>query len=272
MSAACVSQGAPGVIQTQGDEMCVSKMLPVVREILNAESATGLVGCVSPWTPVTGVDTVRLMWSIRALSGGMSVEPVIQYAKIRTDRPGDWSTISGATALTANGDATLDIDSSTLSQQMFFFRVGLQYTNNGGNGHGDCRLGVSYHCVGETVARKTLELESVSSGTRYQPITEVLPTVGISKAKLAFLLTGGAAMGIGLAYRTFTADDEEGSGWTNLGSMVSPTSYAYFEGMINDVAMTLTGKMYFQLAIRYDDDGQAADGYGTVTVLAATRS
>lgn len=259
----------------RGESMCVSKTLPTVREILNADSTVGMIGCVSEWTPVTGVDTVHLAWAVRALSGNISVEPVIQYAKVRTDRPGDWNTV-GATALTADGDGFVSVDTSTLSAQMFFFRVGLRYTENSGSGHADCRLATSYHCVGKTVASRTLELSSDDGVTRYIPITGVLPTVGTGKVKAAFMLSGGLDVGYGLAVRTFTSDDEEGGSYTNLGSMVDPTasgSYQYAEDLVADTAMSLSGSMYYQLAVRVDNNGvTSGNGYGLLTVLAAVRS
>jgi hypothetical protein len=87
--------------------MCISKILPIVRELINAESSTAMVECVGPWTSLTGADVVRIAFTVRGLTGGISVEPVIQFADVRTDRPGDWTTI-GAQARTSNGDSFVE--------------------------------------------------------------------------------------------------------------------------------------------------------------------
>lgn len=248
--------------------MCIAKSLPTVREILNADSTTGMVACVTQWTPITGVDIIRVAYSIRGVSGSISVQPVIQYADVRTDRPGQWSTVGG-TALVNDGDGFVEVDVSTPTASHFFFRLGLQFTENSGSGHADCRLAVSYKCLGEVVATRTLDLSSASATTRYVPITGPLPAVGITGAKAAFLLTAALGAQYTLAYRTLTDDNEEGGAWSAIGALHNPTSDAYDEWILADTGITLAGKMYYQLGVAFS--GGSGDGYGTLTVMAAVR-
>jgi len=252
--------------------MCIAKSLPTVREILNAESNTAMVGCLTGWVPVTGVDTLRISWAVRALSGSISVVPVIQYAKVRTDRPEDWAAATGATARTQEGDSFVEVDISGDSDDYLFFRVGLQYTENSGAGHADCRLAVTYQCEGEIVARQTIDLQPQGSGTEYIPITGALPAVAIAKVKAAFLFTGGSNAEYGLGIRTFSSDDEEGGAWSTIGSLYDPSSDDYDEHVLTDtsISTTLANKMYYQLAIACTNPS-AGSAYGRLTVLAAVR-
>jgi hypothetical protein len=145
------------------------------------------------WNPIIGVSSVDFLADVRNLVGGtgaaVSLKPAIQYAAVRTDRPGAGAAITAGSAITAGN--TLTHYEETLSGSLnFWWRRGWSYQlTSGAFARCSTIQYTSFRSCGKIFpAREVLFNPTNDKNTDCEyPLTGMFPAVGVDKAKLAIV-------------------------------------------------------------------------------------
>ena len=225
------------------------------------------------WMPAIGVDAVKAVFKVKAAGGNRDivVQPIIQTAKVRTNDP-DAPSLLGATALTGAGEAspnTIDISNATAGKQFVRFGMAYKAASTGGEAMADVSLQVCLKVYGKLVATKTLQLVAPDTSNYYTPITDWLPSMMVSKAKAALVVTQATGnFKVSLAYQKAATSVESPGSWSALGSL-------YGSGEDNTSDQTLSygnpSEAWVRLGIRYTMDGEGTNGQGVVTASVGVR-
>lgn len=230
------------------------------------------------WMSAMGLDKVKAVILIKALTGNFQAQLAVQTASVRTDNPDAWATLDTMT----NADrctAVIDVTSNTASKA--YARFGVAYNLSSGTTLGGADVGFQLSDVvcGDIVGSTTLQLMAVDTNPYFVPVTGWLPAMTIAKVKAGFTVTGSLnGFKYRLCYRAATISSNvvavawgtanleagytSGDGERNTGEITMPTGVGV-TGRIDD-------KMFVQFGIEFT--GTSAGAQATATVTTATRS
>jgi hypothetical protein len=176
------------------------------------------------WQPSVGVSKVDFLADVRNLQAGaggaVALKPAIQFAEVRTDRPGTGAAITAGAVITASG---LTHYTETLSaSSQFFFRRGWSYKLTAGS---FARVSLlqytSYRGCGKVFAPRELVMNPTNStdDVSYFSTTGPFAAVGVDKARYAIIGqdNANAKLEYRVAGRAFNDPKARGA-WTNLGA------------------------------------------------------
>jgi hypothetical protein len=109
--------------------MACGNALPPGGTHVSTTSTTANYVWLTNWMPAIGLDTVRLATKIRNLSGSIQIQPAMQVALVRTEKPASPTTLDAAQ--TANGEYCTgdeDVSASTAGKQWVRFGVAVSLT------------------------------------------------------------------------------------------------------------------------------------------------
>ena len=129
------------------------------------------------WFSTPGGEEVELVVAVENATGGFLATPTVQYAEVRTGRPG------GRTVLDSSGTATEEKFTATLSvSDKAFARIGIAVKLTSGSiGAGDVYVYVARKSTGEVLGSTVITLNpSEATETRYYPVGGLQPVIGVS--------------------------------------------------------------------------------------------
>jgi hypothetical protein len=193
------------------------------------------------WLPSTGVDQVDFTADLRNLALGsgaaVAIKPAVQLAAVRVDRPDGGAAISAGSVLTGSG---LTHFRETLSgASKFFFRRGWSARlTSGSYARVELTQYAAFRACGGVLPPRDFAIDPVNAGTdvRYVSLSDALPTIGISKAKLAVLGMGNANADLEyrVAGRAFNDPLARGE-WVDLQAGWTTPSAGNFEANTGEV-------------------------------------
>lgn len=232
--------------------MCVHKR-PAREHSLVAYDSSTYYQPYTEWIPVTGMDTARVAFMLRARTGNFECSPAYQLAEVLTDKPDDW-TQTGSFRNTESS-FTADIDLTSVNGSHFFIRFGIAYKSTSGSGGADVRLTLTYNSTGRVLGKKTLSLHVDTTLDQFQPVTRWVPALDMAKAKARVVLTDGTTnqFKYGLAIRTATSDPDDPDGaWADVGTTLQTITTTNEQRLISDQTITTSGKTWMQLGVVYE--------------------
>jgi hypothetical protein len=230
---------------------------------------------MTEWIPCVGLDKLRTLLLIRALTNQFQAQPAIQTATVRTDKPDAWALLDSMSAVDKCA-GELDL-ANTLAQKMYV-RFGAGYNLSGGTtlSEADVRLVLAYNACGSILGTVTMDLVAPDTSTYHVPIAAWMSPQAAAKFRAGIVVTGatngfkhkltfrGATIepaSVTLAWGTDALDSfVTGDTERNSGDLAFPTTGA----------ASIATKMWVQPGIGYSGSGAGAQA--TVTVVIGVRS
>ncbi|MFZ5481996.1 MAG: hypothetical protein ACOZNI_34870 [Myxococcota bacterium] len=241
------------------------------EEHLVALSSTLAVKWFSGFVPCIGMDLVRFVMRVHGASNDtLQVQPVVQFAAVRTDKP-DAPILKGSLQSPTSGSLELntgDISLATDGASKFYVRFGVAYRFNptgGSQCEADVGLDVLFSQCGQVVGAATHDLFASTTDDRFAIVGGLVPVMNVDKVKAAVIVsskTGNFQWKI--TYRTFSSNKETPSAWQNA----FEGSWRTAAGDVNTGELTITGLgqvAWIQFAIQYS----SSSGAGQANVAAA---
>lgn len=199
---------------------CINELSPWSMEVIAL--STSLAFLWDPqWYACTGVTSVDFLADVRNLGGAnLILKPAIQYAAVRTDRPGAGAVITAGSDITGAGAYSFKETLSGGTQ--FFFRRGIGYKlDTGGTfARAEVMVHTAFRSCGKVFPPREIVFNPLNSSADVSvfPLTGVFPVAGVSKAKCAVvgLDNANGAMDWRIFGRAFN-DKLARGGWTPLG-------------------------------------------------------
>lgn len=247
-----------------------------VHLVATATGNGGLkIESMTPWVPCVGLDNIRALLLLRALSGNFQCRLAIQTAEVRTDKPNAWVLLDQMT--TADRcSGTLDISANTAGNM--YVRFGVAYNLSSGTDYGaaEVQLLVSYSACGTIYGSTTLQLLSPDTNTYYAPLWDWIPIEEVPKFRFGVIQSGtDNGFKAEITYRTATIEPEGVTvawGTVVLDAFVTGDDERCTGDLTLPTASTgsVAGKMWVQPGIGYSSSGGGANG--TVTVIIGGRT
>ena len=185
------------------------------------------------------------------------LEPAIQLAAVRQDRPSAGAFIAAGSAITANG--TTHYQETLGGGSYFFWRRGFSFKLTGVGatfGYAEVKLYTSFRSCGTVFSAKELVFNPFDDNTEasYLPLTGPFSAIGVDKAKLAIvgLANTSSTMQYSLAARAFN-DPMARGGWTDILAFANPSpTTGDFEANTGEQAftgITLANYQWAELAL-----------------------
>lgn len=232
-------------------------------------STTAIYVWLVGWMPCIGMDAIKLVVKNKAVSGNLQTQPVVQFAAVRPDNPGDPST-KGSLLVGAGEGCTGVLDISADIDDQFYMRVGLAYSLSEGStlGQGDVTLEMSYAACGSVLGSWMGSLTTVTDVDAFVAITEWIPALQADKVMVAFVARSLAGnFRYRLCYRTATTSAEDGGSWSTTFDAWRTAG----EANTTELALTIGGSMYVQFGIQYALSSGSALGQATISAAVAVR-
>lgn len=193
----------------------------------------------------------------------------VQYADVRPDQPGAWSTLD-AEQSTATERCASGISLSYASR--FYVRFGVAYRSgtNGTQASADLSLRVTFNSCGQVLGAGAQRLTAVSTTEGFWPVTGWMPSVAAAKVKAAF--SGSAFVGTGFRYQL--AQQKAAT------SVESPGAWAAIEagwrtndgaGNTGELTLSYSSQAWTRFGVAYSVSS-GSYGQGDVAVAIAVRA
>lgn len=170
---------------------CTRDLPPWAFEVM-ATSGEEMLIWEPSWHPVTGVSVVDFTPDVKNITLGamaaIAMKPAVQYAAVRTDRPGVGAAISAGSPITANGVTHFEETLSGATQ--FFFRRGWSYELTAGSfARAEVLLYTSFRSCGHIFPTKEIAFNPTNDTNvpSYFPAAGPFSAVGVDKAKFAVI-------------------------------------------------------------------------------------
>lgn len=183
---------------------------------LTAQSTTATYAAFTGWILVCGLDAVRAVYRIRAMTGSFQYQLAYQTATCRTDNPDAWNTLD--TLRTTAGElCTGDISVTSATANKFFIRFGIMYNlpSAPATAQADVGLQVTYNTFGALAGSGIYQLLAPDTGFYYQAVTPWMPVIVGAKHRAAFIssVTSSANLKFRVAYQTATTNTSLPNAW-----------------------------------------------------------
>jgi hypothetical protein len=218
---------------------------------------------LTDWQPTIGVDDVDANMKVRAMTSTMNWQLAVQYATIRTDKPGAPAVLD---ALQTTGAGERGVNGIQLSGTTeMYFRMGYMYAspNAGTLVAADLWLQIAYTACGSIIGTGTTRLEATSTDDRYLPISGWMSRKAAAKVKAAFVGAqyAGSGFRFQLAQQKATTSIEAPDAWAGLQASTYYTSAG--ENNTGEVTCSYTSQLLTRFGIKYN---LSAGSYGAADV------
>jgi hypothetical protein len=243
---------------------CGSISGPTEQHLISVVTANQFAA-FTPWMATIGLDVVRAVYNVRALTGTFQYQLAIQTAVARTDNPDAWALLDSLRTTSGEictGDVTLSLGGK------WYLRLGVMYNESTapGTSQADVGLTLTYNACGKVVGGGSFQLAATDAGPYFQIVSGWIPASMAGKHRAAFIASQtGANLRFKIAYQTATTNINTPSTWTTADA----DHYGDGELCTNDLPTTgVTTVMWIRFAIQYWSTSGTSMGNVTVAVAA----
>jgi hypothetical protein len=230
--------------------MC-GKLTQLEQRTLEADDTTMRYAPFTKWMPTIGLDEVVAVMKARAVLGSPSWQLAVQYAAVRTDLPDAWAVLD---ALQANaGERCTGPVSLTNAPSKMFVRFGMGYKSAAGAtlAQLDATLQLAMEPCGMVIGTYAFHPVATDTNTRYQPITDWIPSAHAAKVKAALISTSlaGTNFQFQLAQQKAATSVEVPGAWATIEAGWRNTAT---EACTGEITLSYTNQFWTRFGIAYN--------------------
>ena len=248
--------------------------LPPAGAHLNALSTTTAYEWLTDWLAAIGLDVAKIAFKARNISGNIQMQPCLQVALVRTDKPGSATTLGSP--VTANGETCtgeLTVSGQTGGQMYVRFGVAYSLTSGSALGQADYAMAVQTKQCGQVSGSWSGHVDCVSAtDEKIYAISGWLPSLLVDKIEVAGIIgshAGNAQMMV--CYRTATTSTEAPSAWSTSPDLEAAWHTADGEFNSGELALSITTVQWVQIGLRVKNSSGSALGQMDVSTTTCVR-
>lgn len=253
--------------------MALTNTLPEVTAAISATTTTDVFTWLTGWIPAIAIDDAMATLKIANAVNTIRVQPVVQFAVIRIDKPSAPTTVGSVQS--NDGEyfvSASDYNIGASAPGNTFVRFGVaHHVNTAPNtGRADVAFQLSFRQKGRLLTPWSAHLVATSATKQFIPISGWMTGLDAVKVEGTIVVTDlTGSLELKLTYRTATASPESPDAWdtTGLGSPINSNS----ENNTGELTPTTTSKMWVQFGLYYDVTAGSL-GQADVFVLLGIRS